>query len=56
LFRMFHLFQTHVASVLFGCCISCNDYIANVCFICFRRMLSVLSECYKSRSRYMVVD
>jgi hypothetical protein len=39
---MFHLFQTHVASVLSGCCICCNGYVANVCskcFICFGRML-----------------
>jgi hypothetical protein len=38
---MFHLFQTHVASVLSGCC---NDYVANVyskCFICFKRMLQL---------------
>ena len=43
---MFHLFQTHVASVLSGCCICCNGYVANVCskcFICFRRMLHLFN-------------
>jgi hypothetical protein len=41
---MFHMFLTHVASVLSGCCICCNDYVANVCskyFICFRRVLQL---------------
>jgi hypothetical protein len=44
LFKMFHLFQTYVASVLSGCCICYNGYIASVCskyFICFSRMLQL---------------
>jgi hypothetical protein len=28
---VFHLFQTYVASVLSGCCICYNDYVASVC-------------------------
>jgi hypothetical protein len=42
---MFHLFQTHVTSVLSRCCICCNSYVANVCskcFICFRRILQLV--------------
>jgi hypothetical protein len=38
LFKIFHLFQTSIASVLSGCCICCNGYIVSVCsksFICF---------------------
>jgi hypothetical protein len=41
---MFHLFQTHVASVLSGCCIFSNNYVANVCskyLICFKHMLQL---------------
>jgi hypothetical protein len=37
-FKMFHLFQRYVASVLSGCCICRNAYVASVCpkiFICF---------------------
>jgi hypothetical protein len=44
LLKMFHLFQTHVASVLSGCCICCNGYVTNICskcFICFRHMLQL---------------
>jgi hypothetical protein len=31
LFKMFHLFETFVASVLSRCSICCNSYIASVC-------------------------
>jgi hypothetical protein len=44
LFKMFHLFQTHVAIVLSSCCICGDGYVANVCskcFICFRCMLQL---------------
>ena len=41
---MFHLSHTYAASVLSGCCICYNDYVASVCskyFICFNRMLQL---------------
>ena len=44
--KCFICFQTHVVSVLSGCCICCNGYVANVCskcFICFRRMLHLFN-------------
>ena len=44
LFKMFHLFRMHVASVLSEYCICCNGYVVNICskyFIYFRHMLQL---------------
>ena len=44
LFKIFYLFQTHVASILAGRCICCNGYVVIVyskCFICFECMFQL---------------
>jgi hypothetical protein len=44
LFKILHLFQTHVATVLSGCCIFFDGYVANICskyLICFKHMLQL---------------
>jgi hypothetical protein len=52
LFKMFHLLQTYVASVLSECYICCSGYtyvagLCSKCFICFRRMLQEVLSCCK---------
>jgi hypothetical protein len=58
--KMFHLFQTYVASVITRCCICCNGYVVSVyskCFIYFQTHVAIVSsECCKSKSRYRVVE
>ena len=60
LFKMFHMFQTYVASALSIYCLYCNGYVACVCskmFYLFQMYIAiVLSECCKSISRYRVVE
>ena len=46
LFKMFHPFQTYVASVLFGCCICCNGYVAIVCFLNVSSISDVCCNCF----------
>jgi hypothetical protein len=60
LFKIFHMFQTYVASVLSECCTCYIDYVASVCskyFICFSRMLELFHlSIEKSRSRCKVIE
>jgi hypothetical protein len=51
IFQMFHLFQTNVASVLFGCCKSrfeCCIYmhVASICFKCFQVFHMYVCKCF----------
>jgi hypothetical protein len=60
LFKIFHMFQTYIASVLSECCICYIGYVASVCskyFICFSRMLELFHlSIEKSRSRCRVIE
>jgi hypothetical protein len=51
MFEMFHLFQTNVVSVLFGCCknrFECCIYmhVASLCFKCFQVFHMYVCKCF----------